>query len=560
MSYLVFARKWRPQTFEEVVGQGVVTQTLMNALSANRIAHAYLFAGPRGVGKTSTARILAKALNCEAGISQEPCNACPSCQDIAQGRHLDVIEIDGASNRGIDEIRELRENVRFSPYRGRYKVIVIDEVHMLTEPAFNALLKTLEEPPPKVVFVLATTEPHKIPTTILSRCQRFEFRRISSPEIAQRLQEMAREEGIEIDPESVQMITRSAEGSLRDAQSLLDQVVSYSGPRVRAEDVVTILGVVDRQKVEEAARHLLTGEGSALLQLVEDLCSAGHDLRLFCMGLLELVRDLMVIQVTSSPGALVTASAGSSDFLREGASKWTFPELDRLLQILIQAEIEMRRSPYPRFILEMALLRAVEGRKLTSLEDIWKRLCQMEEALTFRSARPEGEMTPGRPASAPPARPASPAEAGDSQGGRAAEGKVGPEGASRNWLEDPGWMELKRIVKREKVSLAPLLEYFTSACLQGRVLTVLVEGVNSYLSETLEDRANQAILERAVRDAFGQELRIRFEFGKREGERREASPVTAPADPGVAEPQAPGANSLVEKALEVFEGRVVERR
>ena len=562
MSYLVFARKWRPQTFEEVVGQRAVTQTLMNALSANRIAHAYLFSGPRGVGKTTTARILAKALNCEAGISKDPCNICPSCLDITQGRHLDVIEVDGASNRGIDEVRELRENVRFSPYKGRYKVIVIDEVHMLTEPAFNALLKTLEEPPSRVVFVLATTEAHKIPLTILSRCQRFEFRRIGTAEMVQRLQGMAQEEGVEIDAESLQLIARSAEGSLRDAQSLLDQVVSYSGSRVKAEDVTTILGVVDRQKVEEGAGHILDGDGGALLQLVEDLCLAGHDLRLFCVGLLELIRDLMVIQVTSSPESLLGGGVGISDSLKERAARLSFPELDRLLQILIQTEVDMRRSPYPRFILEMALLRMVEGRKLQSVEEIWTRLCRMEKRLVLEPLASRRDLPPS--------------EAAEDRSPRAAEG--GAEECEKdsakettsasqeergqpspNWLEDPRWVEFKRAVKREKVSLAPLLEYFSSVSLQGNALTIGVEGANSYLSGVLEDQGSRRILEGAIRAVFGQELKIRYEFGKKR-EQREISPLPGPPEPALASSPIPPSNALVEKALEVFEGRVVKRK
>jgi len=556
MSYLVFARKWRPQTFEEVVGQGPVSQTLMNALSANRIAHAYLFAGPRGVGKTTTARILAKALNCEMGISREPCNSCPSCHDIAQGRHLDVIEVDGASNRGIDEVRELRENVRFSPYRGRYKVIVIDEVHMLTEPAFNALLKTLEEPPSRVVFVLATTEPHKVPLTILSRCQRFEFRRIAPSEIVQRLQQMAEAEGIEIGLGGLQVIARSAEGSLRDAQSLLDQAVSFSGPRVRAEDIVMILGVVDRHRVQKAAEYILAGEGKALLQLVDELYSAGHDLRLFCMKLLELIRDLMIAQTFASAEPWAMDGADISGALREKAAEMSFPELDRLLQILIQAEVEMRRSPYPRFILEMALLRMVEGRRLAPIEEIWNRLCQMEERLSLHQGDSGKEPRLGKRTEIPSIRPSTPkpGEKGESQ----TEERADSGRSSPNWLEDPRWIELKRIVKREKISLAPLLEYFSSACPQGDILVIRVEGANSYLSETLENQNHRKILEGGIRAVFGEELKIRYEFGRKEDEPREVSPVAGSSPPDSIPGPMPSADSLVEKALEVFEGRIVK--
>jgi len=542
------------------MGQRAVTQTLMNALSANRIAHAYLFSGPRGVGKTTTARILAKALNCEAGISKDPCNVCPSCLEITQGRHLDVIEVDGASNRGIDEVRELRENVRFSPYKGRYKVIVIDEVHMLTEPAFNALLKTLEEPPSRVVFILATTEAHKIPLTILSRCQRFEFRRIGTAEIVQRLQGMAKEEGVEIDAESLQLIARSAEGSLRDAQSLLDQVVSYSGSRVKAEDVATILGVVDRQKVEEGAGHVLDGDGGALLQMVEDLCLAGHDLRLFCVGLLELIRDLMVMQVVTSPESLLGGGANFSDSLKEKAARLSFPELDRLLQTLIQAEVEMRRSPYPRFILEMALLRMVEGRKLQSVEEIWARLCQMEKRLVLESVPSREDLPPKEAAEgrSPRAGEEVPEESAiDSAKETASVRREEREGPSLSWLNDPRWMEFKRAVKREKVSLAPLLEYFSSVSPQGSALVIGVDGTNSYLSGVLEDQGSRRILEGAIRAVFGQELKIRYEFGKKR-ERREISPPPGLPEPGGAPSPMLPSNALVEKALEVFEGRVVK--
>lgn len=542
MSYLVFARKWRPQLFQEVVGQRLITQTLMNALSSNRVAHAYLFSGPRGVGKTTTARILAKALNCEAGISREPCNSCPSCHDIAQGRHLDVIEIDGASNRGIDEVRELRENVRFSPYRGRYKVIVIDEVHMLTEPAFNALLKTLEEPPSRVVFVLATTEPHKVPLTILSRCQRFEFRRIPAAEILKRLQQMGREEGIEGDPGALEMIARSVEGSLRDAQSLLDQAVSFGGSRVRTEDVVTILGAVDRLQVEKAAKYIFTGEGTSLLQMLDEMHSAGHDPRLFCMSLLELIRDLMMAQSFAPDRPSNLLGAEISEGLKEEAARLGFPELDRLVQILIQAEMDMRRSPYPRLILEMALLRTIEGKRLASVEEIWKRLCQMEERLAQgQLGLGQGSLSRGE-AEAPSMPQPGPrgTEARESRSGEGADAGQSPA----NWLQDPRWMEFKRIIKREKISLAPLLEHFSFVSPRGGLLMIRIDGANSYLSETLEDHNNRRILEGGIRAVFGEELKIGYEFGK-------STPDSIPGP-------APSADSLVEKALEVFEGRVIE--
>jgi len=309
MTSEVLYRKWRPQTFAEVAGQEPITHTLINAIASGKVAHAYLFTGPRGTGKTTTGRLLAKAVNCTDPREGEPCNACDSCRPFLEGRALDLIELDAASNRGIDEIRALRDKVGFAPAAARYKLYLVDEVHMLTEPAFNALLKTLEEPPHHVVFVLATTESHKVPLTILSRCQRFEFRRIPSAEMARRLQEMVQGEGIQIDQASIEMIAQAAEGSLRDAQSLLDQIVSYSGSQVRAEDVQTVLGLVDRHQVEEALGYILAGAGGPLMQLVDGLYTAGHDLRLFGMGLLESIRDPDLCLIMKGRGIIGAVAA-----------------------------------------------------------------------------------------------------------------------------------------------------------------------------------------------------------------------------------------------------------
>ncbi|MDE2181205.1 MAG: DNA polymerase III subunit gamma/tau, partial [candidate division NC10 bacterium] len=271
MSYLVLARRWRPQSFDEVAGQRPVTQTLKNAIAKDRVAHALLFAGPRGVGKTTTARILAKALNCERGRSPDPCGACASCNAIVAGRSVDCLEIDGASNRGIDEVRELREIVRYAPSRDKHKVIIIDEVHMLTEPAFNALLKTLEEPPPGVIFILATTHAHKIPPTILSRCQRHDFRRLGQEEILPRLQQIAREEGATVSDGAMKAIARAAEGSLRDAQSLLDQAIAYSGDAVSEEDVAVVLGLVEGELLAQTTQAIIERDSSLALAVVESL-------------------------------------------------------------------------------------------------------------------------------------------------------------------------------------------------------------------------------------------------------------------------------------------------
>jgi len=280
-SYLVLARKWRPQLFEEVVGQRHITRTLQNAISQKRVAHAFLFTGARGVGKTSSARILAKALNCETGPRINPCNQCTNCQEVTRGTSMDVIEIDGASNRGIDEIRELRENVRYTPAKSRYKIYIIDEVHMLTKEAFNALLKTLEEPPPHVIFIFATTEPHKIPATILSRCQRYDFKRIPFREVIGSLKRIVEEEEIQISQRGFLAIAQESEGSLRDAESLLDQVIAYAGKNIRDEDIAEVLGLIDRKMLSDTIEAIADRDAERCMEVIEHVYHFGYDLQHF---------------------------------------------------------------------------------------------------------------------------------------------------------------------------------------------------------------------------------------------------------------------------------------
>ncbi|MGH7426089.1 MAG: DNA polymerase III subunit gamma/tau, partial [Candidatus Methylomirabilales bacterium] len=287
MSYQVLARRWRPQTFDEVVGQEAVTRTLKNALQQGRVAHAILFAGPRGVGKTTTARILAKALNCDSGPTPEPCNQCLNCREITAGAAVDCVEIDGASHTGVEHVRDLQEQLIYQPVRGRTKVYIIDEVHMLSLSAFNALLKTLEEPPPKVVFILATTEPHKVPPTIHSRCQRYDFRRIGQGLLAERLRAIAEAERVDVAPEALAALARAADGSLRDAQSILDQVIAYGGERVTAEVVAAVLGWTAPEVVRAVMGACLAGNPGKVVELVGELAATAGDLRTIVLDLLE---------------------------------------------------------------------------------------------------------------------------------------------------------------------------------------------------------------------------------------------------------------------------------
>ena len=378
-SYLVLARKWRPQVFEEVVGQRHITQTLQNAISQKRVAHAFLFTGARGVGKTSTARILAKALNCEAGPHINPCNHCNTCEEITNGSSMDVIEIDGASNRGIDEIRELRENVRYTPAKSRHKIFIIDEVHMLTREAFNALLKTLEEPPPHIIFIFATTEPHKIPATILSRCQRYDFKRIPLKEIMESLKRIIEEEKIRINQRGLFSVARESEGSMRDAQSLLDQVISYAGENIRDEDIAEVLGLIDRKVLHDTIEAIARKDIERCMEIVEYIYHFGYDLQHFCRELLQYLRNLILIKVSQHPEELMELPEEELDIYKKQAEKFQFEQLNHLFSLLLKGETEIAQSIFPRTMLEMTLIRMVTLKPILPIDEIIKKLEALEK-------------------------------------------------------------------------------------------------------------------------------------------------------------------------------------
>lgn len=382
MSYLVLARKWRPQNFDEVVGQPHVTKTLQNAIRSNRLAHAYLFTGARGVGKTSVARILAKSINCQGATDSPPCNGCSNCREITQGSSVDVLEIDGASNRGIDSIRELRETVRYRPAKSRYKIYIIDEVHMLTTEAFNALLKTLEEPPDHVLFIFATTEPHKILSTILSRCQRFDFRRIATGEIVKQLKTIAHHEQTDISDNVLYAIAREADGSMRDAQSLLEQLLVFSAEGLKDEEILDVLGVVDRTSVHRTGRAILEGDVSSCLQIVSDLYRRGIDSRRFCQQLCDHFRNLLFWTVSQADASRnVDLPQEELGLLEEQAHKTNSESLYLFFQMLLRGEEEIRRSSMPRIALEMLLVRLARMPQLESVELLLEKLAGLETRL-----------------------------------------------------------------------------------------------------------------------------------------------------------------------------------
>ena len=427
MAYQVIARKWRPQRFEDVVGQQAVTQTLRNALATGRLAQAFVFAGARGVGKTTTARILARALNCEKGPTPDPCGVCDACVEIAQGRDLDVLEIDAASNTGIDNVREvIINNLAISPARDRYKVFIIDEVHQLSNHSFNALLKSVEEPPPHVVFVMATTELHKIPDTIQSRAQLYEFRTISAPDIAGQLRHIAAAEGIDIDDDSLALLSRYAEGSMRDAQSAFDQVLSFAGTTVRVGDVAGVLGLVGRDLLFDVLTAVADEDAAAAFTLTGRAVEAGHDLRILCRELAGLVRSMMLVSIDpkrlADPDVVLESDR---ERLQALVPRFSREDLLRSFDLLAKAETDVKAASQPRYAVEMALLKWIHLRQLVPIASL---IGQLEKGGGIQAPAPRAASTPAaqsrpqqqssgfgarpsfqsRPVAAPAPRPAPP--------------------------------------------------------------------------------------------------------------------------------------------------------
>ena len=496
MEYLVLARKWRPQVFEDVLGQEHVVRTLSNAITQARIAHAFLFSGPRGVGKTSIARILAKALNCERGPTPTPCNGCVHCREITDGIAIDVREIDGASNRGIDEIRELRENVKFAPASCRYKVYIIDEVHMLTREAFNALLKTLEEPPPHVIFIFATTETHKVPATILSRCQSFEFRRIPLRLIADNLRKIAAADGIRISDTGLAWIAEAGDGSLRDSQSIFDQVISYAGFAIEDAAIEELLGRSDRRFLFLISEAVLARDAGRCLKIIDEAYYAGLDMKFFYQTLLGHFRNLLLIGISrgiaGGESSLVDLPADEREKYQAQAGGASRESLQRYLEILVAEEEAVRRSQNPRLNLEAILCRLAWLEPMIPIDEVLSRMEGLERRLggrtggeTPRQGDPGG--TTGRGASeanrgmepnpaasdaratkngmeaaggggSPPSPGASfPPVNGTAPAGRIAEeqAKYGTEGAA---APQGGWEGFKAFIKRHDPILCSKVE------------------------------------------------------------------------------------------------------
>jgi DNA polymerase-3 subunit gamma/tau len=550
MSYRVLALKWRPKTFDEVVGQDTVVRTLKNALTTGRVGHAFLLSGARGVGKTTTARILAKALNCAQaeGPSARPCGECSACDEIAKGTCLDVQEIDGATNNGVDQVRELRESARYNPARDRFKLWIIDEVHMLSGPAFNALLKTLEEPPPRVKFIFATTEYHKLPDTILSRCQQYDFRMIPTKDLIAHLRKVAGGEGIEVSDEALGRIARAAEGSVRDALSLFDQILSFSGDEVKDEDLSALLGLVDRELLTSASRAVADGDSLAVFYLVERLAEYGTDYRSFCRELLLYLREILVVKLAPDTSPLLSPIAPEErQSMRPLAEAFSEEDLLRAVDVLTQVEKELTWAQDPRVTLELALLKLVQTRRLLPFTELVARVEGLAQGVpghgtgTDRSSHPRATPTTGRAdAAAPPASPAShPHEA--------AEPAAGPDSA-------PGEAILHGMVEevQSRPSLAQPLRA-ASARLEEDTIVLEVPPDFVLLAEMHLDE-----YERLARQVARRPLSLRVLAGATSAA---AAPAPTQAEvkrerlmkEAVREP-------AVQEALELFNGKIVDVR
>jgi DNA polymerase III subunit gamma/tau len=555
VSYQVLARKWRPQTFDAVVGQDAITRTLRNALASGRVAHAYLFAGPRGVGKTTTARLLAKALLCPERREAEACGTCAVCRDANVS--VDVIEIDGASNRGIEEIRTLRENVKYAPARGRYKVYIIDEVHQLTEPAFNALLKTLEEPPSHVVFVLATTDPRDIPATVLSRVQRFDFRPIVPDALAETLQDILTKEKIPFEPAALPTVVRAAEGSLRDALSLLDTAIAYGNGRLEAETTARLLGTTAPAEVRAFAASLLARETASALEAIDRASRDGEELGAFTRDVVELLRRALVLKAAPT-AKLADVGHAEGNELRRLAEPVSLDELLYVLRAFLDADEAMRESPHPRVELEMATVRATRRPAPPALEDILKRVDDVAQRLrqgggtspiapaaqaTLLGDEPRTATRPAgaRAESLPPRAPAAPERVVPAQRSAA-----GPPAGERPEVTGSApeigvaWQRVVDEVNRKKPMLGGMLAQVVPGALVNGTLTLVLTGTGFH-REMLTDAANKELLTQLVRRHVSGAERLEVAM---QGE-SDATPSGHPA---------------VKAAKEIFQGEVVAVR
>ncbi len=575
MSYLVLARKWRPQHFNEVIGQQPVVRTLQNALKRSRVSHAMLFSGVRGVGKTTLARIMAKALNCQSEKEDRPCNKCDSCLEITNGSALDLHEIDGASNRGIQEIRELKENIRFFPTKSRYKIIIIDEVHMLTTEAFNALLKTLEEPPKHVFFMFATTELHKIPITILSRCQRYELKRIAFAELHDFFKKVAEKEGVAVSAKALSIITREADGSVRDGLSLLDQMFSFGGDQVKDEDVVDVLGLVDHTVFEKLAASLLSGDLARGLELLDRTYRAGIDIKRFANDLLNFFRTVLICKTSPHPEELLDISDMELQEAKKIAAGQSAETLYQYFHLLLQGIGQMQYSPRPRMILEMALIKAAQAGQIVPASVLLERfddcfrqslslpLSQVAPAdpVVVETNQPEDikekDVSGSREVSAVKEKMSEkktvspkPAETEITQPGPSVAKSLAPATHQKDVRKN--WDDFVAYVKERKSWMSHVLQLCDRVEEHDDDLIMIFSQPTEY--KILDQSENMKLLTRYVQDFFQKELKPRLRV-------RGGEDACGNSDNSVSEERrALARDPLVRMATEVFGGRVASVR
>jgi DNA polymerase-3 subunit gamma/tau len=479
MTYIVLARRWRPQKFEDIIGQDHVSTTLANAIETGRIAHSFIFAGPRGVGKTTAARILAKALNCEKGPTKTPCNTCSACESITKGNSLDVLEIDGASNRGIDEIRNLRENIRFTPSQGKYRIYIIDEVHMLTKEAFNALLKTLEEPPKHAIFIFATTEIHRVPATILSRCQRFDFKRIPTKTIIEHLKNICKKEDISISDDALLQIAKKADGSMRDGQSILDQIISYSGNDISMDDVASALGIIDQEIFFRFTENILKGDLKEILSLCQIIYSEGYDLAEFLVGFEEHLRNLLVTKAIGSTD-LLNVSENFAESYQKECQNFEENDLLRYIHQIGDLQNSLKWSTQPQLKFEIGLLKLAKMPTTENIETILDKIDLLKKKSNSIKSSPDTEI---QDEALPPLKPVLSLEETQSY-----------------------WTKLTEEYRNSKVNLANALELGKPVKLENTDLLLEYSKNNSFHISWF--KKNQRTIEDRLRNHFQEPIKV----------------------------------------------------